>query len=116
MPDISLAVGANVESNIVFHRFDETARAYRKKLDIDPRGLMSVEGMGYPAMYEGRYDEAIGWCRKALEIDPNFAVAYSDLATLYGVETKALNRAVRRNLGRFPADFMFQLTLSETTG
>jgi hypothetical protein len=33
----------------------------------------------------------------------------SDLAKLYGVETKALNQAVRRNYDRFPADFMFQL-------
>lgn len=37
----------------------------------------------------------------------------SDLAALYGVETKALVRAVQRNLDRFPADFMFQLTRSE---
>jgi hypothetical protein len=36
-----------------------------------------------------------------------------DLAELYGVETKALNRAVKRNLVRFPEDFMFQLTLAE---
>lgn len=36
-----------------------------------------------------------------------------DLADLYGVETKALNRAVRRNLDRFPEDFMFQLTAEE---
>ena len=34
----------------------------------------------------------------------------SDIAKLYGVETKALNRAVRRNEIRFPKDFMFQLT------
>ena len=33
-----------------------------------------------------------------------------DLAALYQVETKALNRAVRRNQDRFPEDFMFQLT------
>lgn len=33
----------------------------------------------------------------------------SDLAALYGVETKVLNQAVRRNGDRFPADFMFQL-------
>ena len=33
-----------------------------------------------------------------------------DLARLYGVETKHLNRAVKRNLERFPSDFMFQLT------
>lgn len=37
----------------------------------------------------------------------------SDLASLYGVETKSLNRAVKRNLARFPADFMFQLTAQE---
>jgi len=37
----------------------------------------------------------------------------TDLAKLYGVKTKALNQAVRRNLGRFPADFMFRLTREE---
>src|SRR5712671_5834711 len=37
----------------------------------------------------------------------------SDLAELYGVETGALNRAVKRNVNRFPLDFMFQLTPKE---
>ena len=37
----------------------------------------------------------------------------SDLATLYQVQTKVLNQAVKRNLKRFPADFMFQLTKEE---
>jgi hypothetical protein len=37
----------------------------------------------------------------------------SDLARLYGVETRALVQAVRRNPGRFPEDFMFQLTADE---
>ena len=36
-----------------------------------------------------------------------------DLATLYGVETKRLNEQVRRNIKRFPEDFMFQLTKDE---
>lgn len=36
-----------------------------------------------------------------------------DLAVLYGVETKQLNRAVKRNIERFPKDFMFQLTKEE---
>lgn len=36
-----------------------------------------------------------------------------DLAELYGVETKQLKRAVRRNLSRFPGDFMFELTAEE---
>ena len=37
----------------------------------------------------------------------------ADLAELYGVETFNLNKAVKRNLDRFPADFMFQLTEEE---
>ena len=36
-----------------------------------------------------------------------------DLAELYGVETRALNQAVKRNNDRFPEDFMFQLTKTE---
>ncbi len=36
-----------------------------------------------------------------------------DLAELYGVETRILNQAVRRNLRRFPEDFMFQQTMKE---
>ena len=36
-----------------------------------------------------------------------------DLAQLYGAETKKLIQAVKRNLDRFPADFMFQLTNQE---
>lgn len=38
----------------------------------------------------------------------------SDLARLYGVSTKVLNQAVKRNRERFPADFMFQLNAKET--
>jgi hypothetical protein len=37
----------------------------------------------------------------------------ADLSNLYGVRTRVLNQAVKRNLDRFPADFMFQLTASE---
>lgn len=37
----------------------------------------------------------------------------SDLAELYGVETKRLNEQVKRNIDRFPEDFMFQLTETE---
>ena|ERR1019366_3120567 len=36
-----------------------------------------------------------------------------DLARLYGVPTKALNQAVKRNASRFPTDFLFRLTLAE---
>jgi hypothetical protein len=37
----------------------------------------------------------------------------SDMAELYGVTTKRLNEAVKRNIKRFPVDFMFQLTKDE---
>ena len=37
----------------------------------------------------------------------------SDLARLYGVETKYLKRAVKSNISRFPADFMMELSLEE---
>jgi len=37
----------------------------------------------------------------------------SDLAGLYGVTTKVLNQSVKRNIGRFPSDFMFELTRDE---
>jgi hypothetical protein len=36
-----------------------------------------------------------------------------DLAQLYGLATKNLNQAVKRNANRFPSDFMFQLSLTE---
>ena len=39
-----------------------------------------------------------------------------DLAGLYGVEARALNQAVKRNIERFPEDFMFQLTAEEAEG
>jgi membrane-associated protease RseP (regulator of RpoE activity) len=38
-----------------------------------------------------------------------------DLAPLYGVKTKAFNQAVKRSLKRFPTDFMFRLSVAETS-
>jgi hypothetical protein len=52
---------------------------------------------------------------KAILVARNRAVLLdADLATLYGVATKALNQAVKRNLERFPPDFAFRLTAPET--
>ena len=39
-----------------------------------------------------------------------------DLAAMYGVEVRSLNQAVKRNIERFPTDFMFQLTNDEWIG
>ena len=51
--------------------------------------------------------------RRILLIRRQRVMLSDDLAALYGVETKALNRAVKRNAERFPADFMFQLIAEE---
>jgi ORF6N domain len=51
--------------------------------------------------------------KKILLISGQKAMLDSDLAELYGVETKMLVRAVKRNRERFPNDFMVQLTKEE---
>lgn len=51
--------------------------------------------------------------RKIYEIRGQKVILDRDLAALYQVETKVLNQAVKRNLERFPEDFMFQITLKE---
>lgn len=50
---------------------------------------------------------------KILEIRGNRVISDYHLAGLYGVQTKVLKQAVRRNLQRFPEDFMFELTENE---
>jgi hypothetical protein len=51
--------------------------------------------------------------RKILLLRGEKVMLDRDLAELYGVETKVLNQAVKRNVDRFPADFMFQLSKEE---
>jgi len=51
--------------------------------------------------------------RRILSIRGLNVLLDADLAELYEVETKVLNRAVRRNVSRFPEDFMFQLSKEE---
>jgi len=51
--------------------------------------------------------------RKILVIRGERVMLDADLAVLYGVETKRLNEQIRRNIERFPDDFMFQLTDDE---
>ena len=48
-----------------------------------------------------------------LQIRGHKVMIDTDLAALYGVPTKALNQAIKRNAQRFPQDFMFQLSLAE---
>jgi len=65
---------------------------------------MAHEGAILPA---GRIEERI------LVIRGRRVMLDADLAQLYGVKTKALNQAVRRNASRFPPDFMFRLSRAE---
>ena len=51
---------------------------------------------------------------KIFEIRGRWVILDRDLAELYGVTTSALNQTVKRNIKRFPPDFMFQLTDEET--
>ena len=50
---------------------------------------------------------------KIYEIREQRVMLDFDLAALYQVETRVLNQAVKRNMKRFPSDFMFQLTSDE---
>jgi phage regulator Rha-like protein len=52
---------------------------------------------------------------KILEVRSRRVMLDRDLAMLYGVPVKVLNQAVKRNLKRFPSDFMYQLTWEEVT-
>jgi len=50
---------------------------------------------------------------RIIEVRGHRVMLDADLAALYGVPTKALVQAVKRNLARFPADFMFHMTEQE---
>ncbi|MBI4219625.1 MAG: ORF6N domain-containing protein [Chloroflexi bacterium] len=51
---------------------------------------------------------------RILDIRGVTVILDADLAAIYGVETRAINQAVKRNAGRFPEDFAFRLTIEET--
>ncbi len=51
--------------------------------------------------------------RRILSIRGQRVMLDADLAALYGVSTRVLNQAVKRNRERFPEDFMFRLTVAE---
>jgi len=53
--------------------------------------------------------------RRIYEIRGHKVMLDSELAILYGAETRVLNQAVRRNPDRFPDDFMFELTEMNST-
>ena len=56
---------------------------------------------------------AIDFKERILKMRGEYVILDKDIAQLYGVTTGALNQAVKRNINRFPSDFMFQLTAAE---
>ncbi|MDR2924324.1 MAG: ORF6N domain-containing protein [Treponema sp.] len=87
MTDIKRLLGANI-------------KIYRKSCNLTQAKLAEKKNTAT------NYISAIEIRRQKIMLD-------SDLATLYGVELRSLNQAVKRNIGRFPLDFMFQLTNGE---
>lgn len=59
--------------------------------------------------------ETISIQHKIFEIRGQKVMLDFDLAQLYEIETKVLKQSIRRNLNRFPSDFMFELTPDEFT-
>jgi ORF6N domain-containing protein len=76
-------------------------------LEIEPGGAMAKKRSLLPA-------ERIE--RSILVLRGEKVILDADIAALYGVETRTLVQAMKRNLDRFPPDFMFQLTPDEVEG
>ncbi len=51
--------------------------------------------------------------KNLMEIRGQYVILDSDVAKLYGVETRVLNQAVKRNAEKFPSDYMYRLTKQE---
>ena len=67
---------------------------------------LNFEGMEQAVM-------TIDFKERILRIREEYVILDKEIAQLYGVTTSALNQAVKRNINRFPTDFMFQLTVEE---
>lgn len=74
--------------------------------------MIALQGLSYDRI--AGVLNALGYkTKRILLIRGRKVILDADLALLYGVKTKAFNQAVKRNLERFPGDFMFQLTEDE---
>jgi hypothetical protein len=82
----------------------ESGRGDHKLLPPPPRGDLVVSILVQQAV-----------TNRILQLRGQRVMLDADLADLYGVETRALNQAVKRNIDRFPGDFMFQLSSEEKT-
>ena len=81
----------------------------RKRQRGDGSGARKTE----PVTPKGTELTVIPVARQILDVRGEKMILDVDLAAIYGVETRALNQAVKRNAERFPEDFAFRLTLDE---
>src|SRR5881397_3462381 len=85
------------------------ARNYRRRTTFGHLHCRALAAMRKPVVSLQRISHAIAIVRG------HKVMLDEDLAVLYGVRTKALVQAVKRNRSRFPADFMFQLDRTEVS-
>ncbi|MGB4118170.1 MAG: ORF6N domain-containing protein [Polaromonas sp.] len=74
---------------------------------------MASQPSDSPAAVAGHSNIGADIAAQVLLVRGHRVLLAQQLATLYGVETKVLNQAVKRNIGRFPGDFMFRLELAD---
>src|SRR5436305_4703071 len=64
-------------------RFPEAEAQVKQAQQLDPISPIITMAVGEVYSFEGRYDDAIGWYRKALELNPAFCGAYGNLSAVY---------------------------------
>lgn len=64
-------------------KFDESVRERKQAQELDPLSPFHTNSVGWSYFYARQYDKAIEWYKKALELDPNFALSHYDLAICY---------------------------------
>lgn len=88
-------------------QFDESIEQVKQSQELDPLSLIINANMGLMRYFARRFDNAIGYCRRALEMDPNFSETHWYLVMvycpkgLYDDATRKLQRAVSPS-GDFP--------------
>jgi TolB-like protein/DNA-binding winged helix-turn-helix (wHTH) protein len=78
-------------------RFDESTKHIERAFELDPQSLVINTVRGYPYMRSGRCDTAISYFKKALEMEPNFALAHFYLGKCY-IEQKQFSEAIKEQL------------------
>ena len=94
-------------SNIALRRRQKSATPYTGRSPIKERIYKPMPGRQKDLVVEKRI------LRTIMVLRGEKVILDFDLAELYGVETRRLNEQVRRNIQKFPEDFMFQLTKDE---